>query len=100
MVFLSRPKCIKFSICITKIFRFCLLFTQIQKFLWAIGTIPLGTDVQDYVDVGMTDFVLNENLEGILENNKTYYVTVQAINSAGLVSYKSSEGTLLIFLVK
>ena len=44
------------------------------------------------MDVGTETFGFNQNLEGLLEDNTTYYITVKAVNSAGLVTINSSQG--------
>ncbi|XP_070572851.1 uncharacterized protein [Ptychodera flava] len=70
--------------------------SQVYEFKWAIGTTPNGTDIQDFVSVGLDNFVYNEELEGALEDRKTYYVTVHATNNAGLSTVAITSGVTLI----
>ncbi|XP_070573735.1 uncharacterized protein [Ptychodera flava] len=66
--------------------------SQVYEFKWAIGTTPNGTDIQDFVSVGLDNFAFNEKLEGVLEDRKTYFVTVHAINNAGLSTVVITSG--------
>ena len=72
---------------------------QIAENLWAIGTSPYAIDVQNYISVGQQMFAFNTELNGLLQNHCTYYVTIQSINEAGLSAFNSSEGNLLINLL-
>ncbi|XP_070572901.1 uncharacterized protein [Ptychodera flava] len=66
--------------------------SQVFDFKWAIGTTPNGTDIQDFVSVGLDTFVCNDELEAVLEDRKTYYVTVYATNNAGLNTVAVTSG--------
>ena len=48
--------------------------------------------MQEFVSVGTATRATNSSLVGILETNTTYYVTVVAVNSAGLRANATSEG--------
>ena len=63
-----------------------------MEYLWAIGTSPNATDIQHYLSAGTNSFAFNNKLEGILEDNSTYYVTLKAVNEAGLVTTVVSDG--------
>ena len=63
-----------------------------MEYFWAIGTSPNATDIQDYLSAGTNSFAFNNKLEGILEDNSTYYVTLKAVNEAGLVTTVVSDG--------
>ena len=64
----------------------------IVDYLWAIGRYPYGDDVQEFVSVGTATRATNSSLVGLLETNTTYYVTVVAVNGAGLRANATSEG--------
>lgn len=64
------------------------------NYTWSIGTTPFGTDVQDYVYVGLSTEGLAGNLS--LFHNVTYYVSVLAQNGAGLFANVTSEGVTYI----
>ncbi|XP_070572875.1 uncharacterized protein [Ptychodera flava] len=70
--------------------------SQVEECKWAIGTWPNATDIQEFVSVGLDNFVWNDELLGLLEDGKTYYVTVWSINSAGLVTVKSTSGVAMV----
>ena len=62
--------------------------------MWAIGTVPFGTDVRGYEAVGLSQRARAVGLQ--LSHNVTYYVSVLAQNGAGLVSNVTSEGVTYI----
>lgn len=66
--------------------------SSVIEYMWAIGSSPYGQDIQRFESVGLSTSASNENLLGVLEHNTTYYVTVVAINGAGLSSNVSSNG--------
>ncbi|XP_071960608.1 uncharacterized protein [Antedon mediterranea] len=66
-------------------------------YYWAIGTSPGGTDVQPFVYLGNVKEGRNDDLEGVLENRAYYYVTVRAVNGAGLMKLEEFEGVLVVF---
>ena len=68
----------------------------VVEYLWAIGSYPQGDDVQQLVSVGTATRATNSDLLGILEANTTYYVTVVAVNGAGLRANATSEGITYI----
>lgn len=65
--------------------------------MWAIGTAPFGTNVQDYLSVGLSTEVVAADLT--LRHNVTYYVSVVARNGVGLVANVTSEGVTYIATV-
>lgn len=68
------------------------LQSGIVEYLWAIGTRPFSTDVQSFESVGIATEAVNSNLSSVLQPNTTYYVTVVAINGAGVSSNATSGG--------
>ncbi|XP_077996021.1 uncharacterized protein LOC144449367 [Glandiceps talaboti] len=70
--------------------------SQVREFRWAIGTQPSLADIQDFVSVGLEKFLINDNLLGVIKNRQTYYVTVEAINNAGLITKLTTTGITLI----
>ena len=64
----------------------------IQEHYWAIGTSRGAVDLQDFVNVGLNQTAYNSNLEGQLQHNTSYYVTVKCINGAGLETVVESDG--------
>ena len=68
----------------------------IVEYLWAIGSDPYGADIQELTSVGTATRATNSNLLGLLEANTTYYVTVIAVNGAGLSANETSSGIMYI----
>ena len=68
------------------------LESGIIEYLWAIGTTPYGIDIQQFTSVGLNTQAQNTNLEGLLNHNTTYYITVEAKNGAGLSRIVTSDG--------
>ena len=64
----------------------------ISEYTWAIGTSPGAADVMNYTSVGTATYAVNDNLDGLLAHNVTYYVTVVAVNGAGLTTMSTSTG--------
>ena len=62
---------------------------------WAIGTTPGGTEVQDFVKFeGKENRIWNDQLEGVLEENRWYYVTLTTVNGALLNTTQTTSGEL------
>ena len=76
--------------------RFVDLESDIVEYEWAIGTSEGGTDLQDYVSVGLQTTAANRMLAGRLVHNGEYYVMVRGRNGAGLYTEASSTGVILI----
>ncbi|XP_066289761.1 uncharacterized protein [Branchiostoma lanceolatum] len=70
--------------------------SQIAEYFWAIGTAPWGTDIQPFKSNGLRDMVVNSDLEGVLHHGITYYVTLVAVNGAGLESSVTSSGVKVL----
>ena len=65
-----------------------------QEYLWGIGTSPGDTDVQDYTSTGHNVVGVNSSLEGVLQHNMTYYVSVTCYNGAGQsAAHNDTKGT-------
>ncbi|XP_078616233.1 uncharacterized protein LOC144884654 [Branchiostoma floridae x Branchiostoma japonicum] len=71
--------------------------SQVVEYFWAIGTSPGGTDVQPFRSNGLKDIAVNSDLEGFLRHGSTYYVTLKAVNGAGLQSIVTSSGVKVLF---
>ena len=72
---------------------FLVVPTQVKEHYWAIGTSPWDTDVQDFVKFdGKENRVYNDQLEGVLEENRWYYVTLTATNGALLNTTQTTSG--------
>ena len=65
---------------------------------WSIGSTPGSADVQPLISVGVTSFLMNMSLAGLLFENNTYYVTVVCRNGAGLTTTNSSQGGAVFFI--
>ena len=65
---------------------------QIEEYFWAIGSTPNASDIQDFTSAGTNSFGFNNKLDGILQDNHTYYVTLRAVNEAGLIATACTEG--------
>lgn len=67
----------------------------ISGYARAIGTRPCGTEVRGFEPLGL---VLSETVYGLnLTRGQRYYVTIRATNGAGLSTYVSSDGVLVLF---
>ncbi|XP_070557450.1 uncharacterized protein [Ptychodera flava] len=62
----------------------------IRKYEVAIGSSPLGVDIQEFEDVGWTNLTVVQSLH--LEEGSTYYATVRATDFVGLITEVVSEG--------
>ena len=75
-----------------------------QENWWAIGTTIGGEQLQPWQSTGINQTAINNTFEGILEHNKTYYVSIICENGAGQQSgYNESHGRfpfVLYFLFK
>ncbi|XP_019616823.1 PREDICTED: uncharacterized protein LOC109464312 [Branchiostoma belcheri] len=69
----------------------------VKEYWWAIGTSLGSTDIQAFTYIGLNQAASNSELEGTLQSNLTYYVTVKAINNVGLFSIGSSDGVQCLF---
>ncbi|XP_078664148.1 uncharacterized protein LOC144907219 [Branchiostoma floridae x Branchiostoma belcheri] len=69
----------------------------VKEYWWAIGTSLGLTDIQAFTYIGLNQAASNSELEGTLQSNLTYYVTVKAINNVGLFSIGSSDGVQCLF---
>lgn len=54
-----------------------------QEYWWAIGTSVGDSDIQNYTSTGHNVAGINSSLEGVLQHNHTYYVSVICHNGAG-----------------
>ncbi|XP_048243311.1 uncharacterized protein LOC124141844 isoform X1 [Haliotis rufescens] len=63
--------------------------SPITQYKWAIGTVPGGTHVQGYTDVGRETQGTLSNLQ--LSHGATVYITVMATNAAGLSTVTFSD---------
>ena len=65
----------------------------LQENFWAIGTSPGATDVQNFTSIGLNVAGINNKLDGILQNDQTYYASFVCSNGAGLnTSYIDTKG--------
>ncbi|XP_060577218.1 uncharacterized protein LOC132734491 [Ruditapes philippinarum] len=71
--------------------------TDILEYMWAIGTVKGGTQLQTFKSVGRRTFASNNTLR--LEHDTVVYVTVIAINAAGLRT-RSYSDPIMIDLTK
>ncbi|XP_078697384.1 uncharacterized protein LOC144925295 [Branchiostoma floridae x Branchiostoma belcheri] len=71
--------------------------SQVVEYVWAIGTSPWATDVQPFRSNGLKDMAVNSDLEGFLRHGTTYYVTLKALNGAGLQTVVTSPGVKVLF---
>eukprot|EP00058_Branchiostoma_floridae_P003025 XP_002588513.1 hypothetical protein BRAFLDRAFT_79466 [Branchiostoma floridae] len=71
--------------------------SQVVEYFWAIGTSPGGTDVQPFRSNGLKVLAVNSDLEGHLLHGSTYYVTLRAVNGAGLQSTVMTSGVTVLF---
>ncbi|XP_078655664.1 uncharacterized protein LOC144902238 [Branchiostoma floridae x Branchiostoma belcheri] len=71
--------------------------SQVVEYFWAIGTAPRKTDVQAFISNGLKDIAVNSDLEGLLRHGSTYYVTLRAVNGAGLQSTVTSPGVKVLY---
>ncbi|XP_076087285.1 uncharacterized protein LOC143057777 [Mytilus galloprovincialis] len=57
--------------------------SQIMENFWAIGITPGGQELQEFQSVGLNVTGVNSSLEGILQHNHTYYVSIICVNGGG-----------------
>ncbi|MBI3183425.1 MAG: hypothetical protein HYZ28_14905, partial [Myxococcales bacterium] len=62
----------------------------VTRYEWAIGTTVGGTEVQGFVDVGLSTSASASALS--LASGTTYYLTVRATNGAALTATATSDG--------
>ncbi|XP_053398947.1 uncharacterized protein LOC128556937 [Mercenaria mercenaria] len=67
--------------------------TDILEYMWAIGTVQGGTQLQPFVSVGRQTFASNNALR--LEHGTVVFLTVVAVNAAGLRTVSYSDPILI-----
>lgn len=70
----------------------------IIEYYWAIGTTRYGEEIQNFTFLGLNNHAKNNQLEGVLVHNVTYYVSVIAKNGAGLFQKSTSNGITYVFI--
>ncbi|XP_077997650.1 uncharacterized protein LOC144450798 isoform X2 [Glandiceps talaboti] len=65
----------------------------IKYYEYAIGTSPNGVDVQDYVNVGITNRAVAHGLN--LQDGITYFITVKATDNVGFTTEAVSAGVTI-----
>ncbi|XP_035673095.1 uncharacterized protein LOC118413675 [Branchiostoma floridae] len=74
--------------------------SKITEYRWAIGTTKGRTNVRDFETIIPTDekdvVAVAEDLDGLLEDGSVYYVTVVAINLAGLEETVYTNGVTIL----
>ena len=68
----------------------------ISEYTWSIGTSPGAANVMNYTSAGTATYAINNDLAGLLTHNTTYYVSVVAVNGAGLTTTSVSTGVTYI----
>ncbi|XP_022105060.1 uncharacterized protein LOC110986994 [Acanthaster planci] len=68
----------------------------VKEHYWAIGTSRGARDLQDFVNVGLNQTATNSDLMGLLHHNTTYYVTLKAVNGAGLETIVECDGVTVL----
>ncbi|CAC5409205.1 unnamed protein product [Mytilus coruscus] len=58
----------------------------IKDNLWAIGTTVGGEEIQSFTSLGVRQIGINSSLEGVLQSNQTYYVSIICQNGAGQIT--------------
>ncbi|WAR04893.1 hypothetical protein MAR_020262 [Mya arenaria] len=61
----------------------------IVEYFWAIGTVRGGTQLQEYTSVGRNEFASSNTIQ--LQHNTVVFVSVMAVNGAGLRTVSYSE---------
>lgn len=75
--------------------------TTSQEYKWALGTSPGATDIMNLTSNGQDIVGVNDQLEGILKHNQSYYATITCENGAGLVSnYTDTKGRYSMQTIK
>jgi hypothetical protein len=64
----------------------------ITRYEWAIGTVPGSTNVQRYIDVGLSTRAVRTGLSLIAGTR--YHVTVRAVGPTNLVAVATSDGVV------
>ena len=64
---------------------YVVLVTYHEDMMYVAGTSPQGVDIQDYVDVGVTNMAVAKSLT--LHDGQTYYITVRGEWSVFVASH-------------
>ncbi|XP_053398434.1 uncharacterized protein LOC128556766 [Mercenaria mercenaria] len=67
--------------------------TDILEYMWAIGTVQGGTQLQPFLSVGRRTFASNSSLR--LEHDTVVFITVVAVNAAGLRTVSYSDPIMI-----
>ncbi|XP_053400990.1 uncharacterized protein LOC123541000 [Mercenaria mercenaria] len=71
--------------------------SEIAEYKWAIGTEVGLEDIQSYTSTGTFSTGTNNNLEGQLKHNSSYYVSVKCTNAAGLTTvWEDKKGVTVL----
>ncbi|XP_053401006.1 uncharacterized protein LOC123523226 isoform X2 [Mercenaria mercenaria] len=71
--------------------------SEIAEYEWAIGTAVGYEDIQPYTSTGTVSTGTNNELEGQLKHNSTYYVSIKCTNMAGLTTiWKDKKGVTVL----
>ncbi|XP_078578641.1 uncharacterized protein LOC144863393 [Branchiostoma floridae x Branchiostoma japonicum] len=74
--------------------------SKITEYRWAIGTSKGSTDIRDFDTIIPKDekdvVAVAEDLDGLLEDGSVYYVTVVALNQAGLEKIVYTNGVTVL----
>ncbi|XP_019632640.1 PREDICTED: uncharacterized protein LOC109476195 [Branchiostoma belcheri] len=74
--------------------------SKITEYRWAIGTSKGSSDIREFYTIIPTDekdvLAVAEDLEGLLEDGEVYYVTVVALNLAGLEETVYTNGVTVL----
>ncbi|XP_060596420.1 uncharacterized protein LOC132750448 [Ruditapes philippinarum] len=72
---------------------------EIKEYEWAIGSNIGFQDLQPFTSTGIYSTGINDTLEGLLEHNTTYYVSIKCTNMAGLTtSWNDSKGITVLLV--
>ncbi|VDI50948.1 Hypothetical predicted protein, partial [Mytilus galloprovincialis] len=70
----------------------------IKDNLWAIGTIVGGEEIQPFTSLGLRQIGINSSLEGVLQSNQTYYVSIICQNGAGQITQWNDKTGVIALL--
>ena len=72
------------------------MYNLFQNNFWAIGTTVGSEDIQPFTSVGTNLTGINSSLEGILQNNQTYYVSIRCVNGGGdMTEWRDNRGKIM-----
>ncbi|XP_041378093.1 uncharacterized protein LOC121390363 [Gigantopelta aegis] len=73
--------------------------SNVMEYQWAIGTSVGAQDIQNYTSTGEKATGTNSDLEGVLKDKQTYYISIKCTNGAGMTTtYEDPENITVMYV--